>query len=216
MGHVIYAQTSARRARQVTGDVFVLTWVATWCYIATVVHRLVAALAEPARALAQSGTEFDATIREAGDKLLGIPWAGTDLKGVFGRIAGIGAEASATGTAAAQTIEQLALVLALVVVAAPALGLAIPWVSLRVRFVRRAAAARQFIDADADLDLFALRALAHQPMPRLARISDDPTGAWRRGDPQITRALAELELHDAGILPPPLRPDAEKGPAQAE
>lgn len=213
---MIYAQTSARRARQVTGDVFVLTWVVAWCYIATVVHRLVAALAEPARALARSGTEFDTTIREAGDTLLDIPWAGDELGAAFGRIAGIGAEASATGTAAAQTIEQLALVLAFVVAAAPALGLAIPWVNLRVRFVRRANAARQFIDADADLDLFALRALAHQPMPRLAHISDDPMGAWRRGDPQITRALAELELRHAGILPPSLRSDAASGPAQAE
>ncbi len=199
----MYAQTSARRARQVSGDVFVLAWVVAWCYVATVVHRLVSALAEPARALASSGTEFNQTIRDTGDKLGSIPWAGADLQGAINQLGGLGSQAASTGTAAAATIEQLAFVLAFVVAAAPALGLAIPWINLRLRFIRRAAAARRFIDADSDLDLFALRALAHQPMPKLARISDDPTGAWRRGDPEITRALAELELFDAGLVPPP-------------
>ena len=74
---------------------------------------------------------------------------------------------------------------------------------LRLRFVRRASAAQQFIDAAPDLDLFALRAMANQPMPRLARISDDPAGAWRRGELDVIHALALLELKDSGLRPPP-------------
>ena len=77
------------------------------------------------------------------------------------------------------------------------------WLLLRLRFVRRATAAQRFIDADADLDLFALRALARQPMHRLARVSDDPAGAWRAQDPDVVRALALLELRDSGLRPPP-------------
>jgi hypothetical protein len=70
--------------------------------------------------------------------------------------------------------------------------------------VRRATAAQRFIDSAADLDLFALRAMARQPMTRLAAISDDPSGAWRRGEEATIRALALLELRDSGLRPPAL------------
>ena len=47
------------------------------------------------------------------------------------------------------------------------------------------------------MDLFALRAMSHQPLHRLTRISGDPAGAWRRGDADVgTRAL----VHGAGGL----------------
>ena len=69
--------------------------------------------------------------------------------------------------------------------------------------MRRATAAQRFIDAEPDLDLFALRAMANQPMPRLAKVSDDPAGAWRRGDLDVIHALALLELKDSGLRPPP-------------
>ena len=45
--------------------------------------------------------------------------------------------------------------------------------------------------------------LAGQPMHRLARISDDPAGAWRRRDAAVVRRLAELELRTVGLEPPP-------------
>jgi hypothetical protein len=45
--------------------------------------------------------------------------------------------------------------------------------------------------------------MANQPMPRLAKVSDDPAGAWRRGDLDVIHALALLELRDSGLRPPP-------------
>ena len=59
------------------------------------------------------------------------------------------------------------------------------------------------MDGPADLDLFALRAMAHQPVHRLAAVSDDPVRAWRDGDAAVVRALALLELEEAGLTPPP-------------
>ena len=84
----------------------------------------------------------------------------------------------------------------------PILIVGATWLVLRLRFVRRASAAQRFIDAEPDLDLFALRAMANQPMPRLAKISDDPAGAWRRGDLDVIHALAGLELADGGCAHP--------------
>jgi hypothetical protein len=48
-------------------------------------------------------------------------------------------------------------------------------------------------------------------MHRLARLADDPVEAWQRGDREVVRALALLELRDAGLKPPdsePLEPPA--------
>jgi hypothetical protein len=64
------------------------------------------------------------------------------------------------------------------------------------------------------LELLALRALATRRLSRLARIGDGLLPAWRRGDPQVVQALAELEMSRLGIhvpgrlAPPPPAPPA--------
>jgi hypothetical protein len=45
--------------------------------------------------------------------------------------------------------------------------------------------------------------MARQPMRALAKVSDDPAGAWRRQDRVVIRELALLELRDQGLRPPP-------------
>jgi hypothetical protein len=98
-------------------------------------------------------------------------------------------------------VEQLALLLGLSVALIPILIVSAIHLPLRWRFIRQATAGARFIDASEDLDLFALRALANQPMHVLARVSDDPAGAWRARDPDVVRRLAALELADAGLRP---------------
>jgi hypothetical protein len=88
------------------------------------------------------------------------------------------------------------------VAAVPILVALLGYLPRRWRFVREATAGQRFVDSSADLDLFALRAMANQPMHRLARISTDPVRAWRSGDSEVVRALAVLELKDAGLSPP--------------
>ena len=79
-------------------------------------------------------------------------------------------------------VETLAFWLALAVALIPILIALAVYVPPRVRFVRRAGAGRRFLDSAADLDLFALRAMTHQPLHVLARVSPDPAGAWRLRD----------------------------------
>jgi hypothetical protein len=88
------------------------------------------------------------------------------------------------------------------VAAVPVLAVVAVYLPARWRFVREARAGQRFVDGSADLELFALRAMANQPMHRLARVSDDPVRAWRSGDAAAVRALALLELGDAGLTPP--------------
>jgi hypothetical protein len=48
--------------------------------------------------------------------------------------------------------------------------------------------------------LLALRALANRSPAKLAAVSADPVGAWRREDPVTIYRLAALELRAAGIM----------------
>lgn len=198
---MIYALTPARRTRQIVGDLAVLAWCGAWVWAATIVHGLVMRLAEPARSLQRSATDLGSAMTDAGTSVSRIPFAGEELRGAFDRVAGIGAQATDAGMRFETTVGQLALATALVTALAPALGLGIPWLVLRIRFARRASAARRFVDSEADLDLFALRAMSRQPLPRLAAICADPVTAWRNGDTEVIHALAALELRSIGLRP---------------
>jgi hypothetical protein len=80
------------------------------------------------------------------------------------------------------------------------------WLPRRIRFYRQARASQVFLDSLSDLDLFALRAMAAQPLYVLAQISDDPVQAWRSGDREVINKLAEIELKRDGLrLPASLR-----------
>jgi hypothetical protein len=101
-------------------------------------------------------------------------------------------------------VERAASLLGWLVFLIPVVLLLVLWLPARIRFFLRARAAQRFLDADADLDLFALRAMVGQPMHVIAAISDDPVAAWRRGDREVIRALAGIELRRTGLNPPPL------------
>lgn len=199
----LYADTPARRTAQIVVDLLVLTWVVLWVRAATSVHDATLKLAAPGRQLESAGTGLSANLRSASDQVDGVPLLGDRLRAPFeaaGRAAG---QLTAAGREQQSAVGHLALVLGLCVATIPILIVLVLWLPRRVRFARRAGAAQRFIDADADLDLFALRAMAGQPMHLLARVSPDPVGAWRRGERDVVRALAVLELKDVGLRPPP-------------
>ena len=198
----LYADTPVRRTRQLFADVLVLLWVATWVWAARQVHETVALLTTPANSLTAAGDSVHGALTGAGDQAARIPVVGEDFASWLERAAGSGTSLRAAGTSMASTVEAVALWLALVTALVPIVIVAGVWLWVRVRFVRSATTAQRFIDSSDDLDLFALRALANQPLTALARISDDPAGAWRRGEPEVVRALATLALHDEGLRPP--------------
>ncbi len=198
----LYAAAPLHRLRQVVGDLVVATWVATWAWLGTVVHDATRALAVPGREIDEAATGLADRLRTAGERVGDLPLVGDDVRTPFDGAGGAADQLAAAGRAQADAVEVLAVWLGLAVALAPvllALGLYLP---ARIRFVRRAAAGRRLLDSAADLDLFALRALAHQPLHVLARISDDPARAWRERDPDVIAALAEAELRGAGLRSP--------------
>ncbi len=199
---VLYASSPVRRARQVAADLLFLVWIFAAVRAGQAVHQATLRLAEPGRQLEAAGRDIGTNLRSAAEQVGALPLVGGDLRGALDRTAASAGTLVSAGQEQQSAVGRLAVLLGVLIAVVPillALGL---WLPARVRFIRRAGAAQRFLDADADLDLFALRAMAHQPLHVLARISDDPAGAWRRGDPAVVRELAVLELRSVGLRPP--------------
>jgi hypothetical protein len=199
----LYADGQVRRTRQMLGDVLLVLWVVLWVRLALVVHNATLALATPGRKMAAAGDGLAGKLRDAGTAVGGLPLVGDQARSPFDGAGRAADQIAAAGTAQVAAVQHLAFWLGLAVGALPVLLVVLVYLPLRWRFVREASAGQRFIDSTADLDLFALRAMANQPMHRLARVSEDPVRAWREGDPDVVRALAVLELADVGLAPPP-------------
>ncbi|MDO5712008.1 MAG: hypothetical protein Q4P32_09765 [Micrococcales bacterium] len=204
-----YAQTPRRRLGQMILDVTIVTWTLVWVWFGAWVNDLIVGLAQPALRINKAGSGFTTTMLDTAARVRDVPIAGDALEKAFLGMSSTGGDVAGAGWDFAQRIQRLGLALGIATSAAPILLVVVPWLVVRIGFYRRAAAASHFIDADPDLDLFALRALANQPMPKLAAISDDPVGDWRAGDIAVVRRLANLELRSRGLkLPAELaRPD---------
>jgi hypothetical protein len=202
----LYADLPVRRTAQIVADVLVFAWVAVWAWMGRAVHDATQQLAEPGRTLQGAGSGFRTQMGEAGRAVSDVPLVGDRRSEPFERAGSAGTSIERAGSDLVDAVTGLAMLLVWVTALVPVVLVVFVWALLRGRFVRRATAAQRFIDSAADLDLFALRAMATQPMHRLAGISDDPTGAWRARDPRVIAALAQLELQDCGLRPPTLSP----------
>ncbi len=196
-----YSEIPARRTRQLLGDAWLVLWSALWIWIALRLYDLVMNLAAPGLAVADSATDMSDRFASAGEALGGVPLIGEALQSPFDGMSSASVSIAEAGQASADAVGLLARFLAIALAVLGIASWAMLWVPIRVAFIRRATAARRFLDSTDDLDLFALRAMARQPLHLLARISDDPAGAWRRGDQAVIAELASLELRSEGLAP---------------
>jgi hypothetical protein len=192
----LYAETAGLRARQLLGDLAVLAWTAAWVWAGLTLYRLVDKLAVPGARLEQAGGGFAGDVAEIQQKVGRLPVVGGDLQGPFGRLAGVGRTLADAGATQQQVVHQLALWLGILVAAVPVAALLVAWLPRRVAWAREAGAASRLRLAGADLELFALRAVANRPLRELRRVTPDPAGALRAGEYE---ALADLELRALGL-----------------
>lgn len=200
----LYADVPARRTRQVVGDVWLVAWSVLWIWVAVRLHELIMNLATPGLAIAEGATDLAGSITSAGESISSVPLVGETLGTPFDGMSDAAMSIADAGQATADAVALLARFLSIALAVLAITSFAVFWVPFRIGFVRRATAAQRFVDANEDLDLFALRAMARQPLHVLARITDDPAGAWRRGDQPVIHALAALELREEGLRPPAL------------
>ncbi|GAB3622279.1 hypothetical protein GCM10027418_03610 [Mariniluteicoccus endophyticus] len=197
-----YARPSWQLWRQVAADLFMVVWTVLWWQISRVVAGAISAIAAPARETAQAAGKLRADFVDAGAKAGNVPLAGDELRKPFESAAGSMGDVVAAAESQVHLIEQVSSIVGILVVAIPVALLFALWFPRRLRFRAESMAARRFIDSPADLDLFALRAMANQPMHLIAKISDDPVSAWRDGDQDVIDRLADLELRRSGLPRP--------------
>ncbi len=198
----IYADPPARFALQLALDVLLVTWVVAWTWIGTVVNDGVETLADPGERISASATDLSDSLADAGGALDDVPVIGGGVATPFEKAAAASASMAAAGDAEARAAEKVAFWLGFTVAVLPILYVAPRYLTGRARWIREASAAQRVLDGPADLEVFALRAIANQPLSRLARVTDDPVGALRRGERPVVSALARLELEAAGLVAP--------------
>ncbi|HWM75707.1 MAG TPA: hypothetical protein VNQ53_18300 [Nocardioides sp.] len=198
----LYAASSGKRTAQILTDIVYVGWVALCVWLAITLHSSLSDLAEPGEHTASAATSLSESMHGAGDFLGGVPLIGEGVAEPFDDAAAAADRIALAGADTADAVERAAFWLAFTVIVVP-IGLASSrYVPARVRFVRESSAGQRFLDARADIELFATRALAHQPLHRLARVSPDPVGAVRRQEWPVIYALADLEIRESGMRMP--------------
>ncbi|MFZ1116813.1 MAG: hypothetical protein WAN44_13425 [Propionibacteriaceae bacterium] len=202
----IYAKHPAKMIGQLVGDGFVVLWAIGWAIVAIFVHRVIEVLATPARETARTAMRLAENFRQAAAEAAKVPVAGEQMRRPLDAAAGTLGNLIDSANDQVVSIERLALIVGWLVFLIPVATVVAFWLPRRIRFYRQAHASQVFLDSLADLDLFALRAMAAQPLYVLAEISDDPVQAWRSGDREVINKLAEVELKRNGLqLPATLR-----------
>ncbi|RPF30131.1 hypothetical protein EDD96_6700 [Streptomyces sp. Ag109_G2-6] len=194
---LLYAQTSARRGRQILADLMAVVVMAAAVWFAVAVHEAIMRLAEPGRKVESAGDGLADAGRSASD----VPLVGGLLKKPFESAAQAGTGLADAGQSLQDAVGRLATLAAVVLIVVPVAFVLLVWLPPRLRWIRRSAALRSVLDAPGGADLLALRALTG-PVADLRAVPVPPGGlaaAWRRGDERVVAALSEVALRRAGL-----------------
>jgi hypothetical protein len=197
----MYADRLPTALRQLLTDLLVVFWVYAWIRAGLWINDMVEKLGVPGQKLQEAGTGIAGNLSDIGGKVGRVPLVGDDLTAPFNSAAGAANSIAEAGRQQQEVVDNLALTMALLIIAVPLALVLFLWLPQRLRWMRRAAVAAQVRNEPAGQDLLALRALAGRPLNELAKLGPDIAQSWRNGDAAAVRALAALELKDLGLKP---------------
>ncbi|MCX5387313.1 hypothetical protein [Streptomyces sp. NBC_00083] len=199
----LYAQTPARRSRQLFADLIALFLIAVTVSFALVVRDAILTLAEPGRKAQSAGDSLASSLDDAGNAASKVPFVGGSLKKPLQSAAHAGTSLSDAGQSLQDTVGHVATLTTIALIVLPTAVIPMLWLVPRARWIRRTATTRRLLDAPGGADLLALRALTGPQRP-LSALPTPPGGladAWRRGDPDVIADLAALTLRRVGLRP---------------
>jgi len=197
----LYSYLPASRVLQITGDLVVVGWLLLCSLAGNAVHDATLQVAEPGHRVASASASLAERLHASGSAVGDLPVVGDAAATPLDEAGDAAGQLADAGRAEVRAVERLAGWFGWSVALIPILGALVLYLPPRIRFVRRASAARALLRSSRNLDLFALRALTHQPLHRLAAISEDPAAAWREQDTDTVGRLAALELASLGLRP---------------
>ncbi|WP_433570278.1 hypothetical protein [Streptomyces sp. CA-251247] len=199
----LYAQTPARRNRQLLADLIALVLMAAAVKFALAVHKAIMQLVEPGRKVESSGDNLAGELDNAGDAASNVPLVGDLLKKPLQSAADASTGFADAGQSLQDAVSQVATLTTTGLIVIPVVFVLLLWLPPRLRWMRRSGDLRRLLDAPGGADLLALRALTGPPGD-LARLQAPPGGladAWRRGDREVIADLSEVALRRAGLRP---------------
>ena len=197
----MYADRLPTAVRQLLTDLLVVFWVYAWIRAGIWINDMVEKLGVPGQKLQEAGTGIAGNMSEIGGKVGRVPLVGDDLTSPFNKAAEAANSLAEAGRQQQEVVDNLALTMALLIIAVPLALVLFVWLPLRLRWMRRAAVASKVRNEPAGQDLLALRALATRPLNELAKLGPDIAQSWRNGDAEAVQALAALELKELGLKP---------------
>jgi hypothetical protein len=209
----IYADDPAHRIRQIIADVAGIVWCVLAVLGGRAVYGLIDTLAGPGRLLEDAGNGLSENLGGAGKNLSDVPLIGDAISAPFEGAASAANHVAGAGETVQDFVGTMATLAGLATAGFLIMLAVLFWVLPRLFWMRRAEAARTVLYDPDGMELLALRALATRRLSRLARIGDGLLPAWRRGDPEVVRALAELEMGRLGMRLPARLPRAPSKPA---
>ncbi|MFE2323499.1 hypothetical protein ACFXD5_06195 [Streptomyces sp. NPDC059385] len=199
----LYAQTRARRCRQILADLIAVLLIAAAVWFALAVRDGIMLLAEPGRKVEDAGDSLASGLDRAGEAASNVPLVGGILKKPLQSAAEAGNGLSDAGQTVQDVVGRVADLTAFALILTSVLFVLALWLPPRVRWIRRSALVRGLLDAPGGADLLALRALTG-PVKALAAVPVPPGGladAWRRGDAYVIDDLSRVALRQAGLRP---------------
>ncbi|MFJ8078899.1 hypothetical protein ACIQ7Q_34430 [Streptomyces sp. NPDC096176] len=199
----IYAQTPARRNRQVLVDLIAVALIALAVWAAFFVRDAIMLLAEPGRKVENSGDGLAEQLGNAGDAASDVPFIGDVLKKPLQSAADASTGFADAGASLQEAVTQVADVTTTALIVVPVLLILVLWLPPRLLWIRRSMIVRRLADTPGGADLLALRALTGPPAA-LAKLPAPPGGfadAWRRGDQEVIATLSAVALAHTGLRP---------------
>lgn len=198
----LYADRPARVVVQLLGDLLAVVAIYWAVRLGLAARDTVAALAAPGREAESAALRLDGTLRDTARDVGEAPLVGDTLSRPFRALAGASRDLAASAQSYQETVAEVAMLTGLMVGLVPILAVLALWAPRRISWVVEASAASRLMQTGpASLELLAVRALARQPLPDLARLGPGVVAGWRAGDPDAMRTLATLELRELGLTP---------------
>jgi hypothetical protein len=196
----LYAQTPARRSRQVLADLIAAALIYAAVKLALAVHDAIGRLADPGRKAESAGNSLSDGLVDAGDAASKVPFVGGQLKKPLRSAAEAGTGLADAGRLLQDTVGHVATLSTVALIVIPVVFVLL-WLPPRLRWIRRSAVTRRLAADPGGADILALRVLAGSQR-ELAALPTPPGGlaeAWRRGDKQVIADLAAIGLRQAGL-----------------
>jgi len=196
----LYADRPGRLLAQLLGDVLVVIAVYWAVRLGRGAREKVGALAVPGREAEEAATDLDGQLRSAANDVGDAPLVGDTLSRPFRALASTSRDLAGTARSYQDTVADVALLTGVMVALVPIVFVLAIWLPRRLSWVIEASAAKRLMRAGpAATELLAVRALAKQPLQRLARLRPEVVTGWKAGDAASTAALASLELDELGL-----------------